>query len=74
MVDRLQRRDDSECVNRAPTLLGVAALLVMLLEAWPSDRTVPAGVLGAVFVAWTVVGIPLVYGVYETIVKVKELF
>ena len=62
MVDRLPRRDDSECVNRALTLLGVAALLVMLLEAWPNDRTVPAGVLGAVFVAWTVVGYRWVLG------------
>jgi len=43
-------------VTRALTLLAVAALLVMLLEASPSGRVVPAGAVGVAFVIWSVVG------------------
>ncbi|MGO4598361.1 sensor histidine kinase [Terrabacter sp. 2RAF25] len=43
-------------MNRALPTLATAALLVMLLEAAPSGRWLPAGVLGAAFVGWSVVG------------------
>jgi len=43
-------------VNRALPTLAVAAWLVMLLEAAPSGSILPAGVLGALFVAWSVAG------------------
>lgn len=43
-------------MNRALSALAVAALLVMLLEAAPSGSVMPAGALGVVFVAWSVVG------------------
>ncbi len=43
-------------MNRALPTLAVAAWLVMLLEAAPSGSILPAGVLGAVFVVWSVAG------------------
>ena len=43
-------------MNRALPILAVAAWLVMLLESAPRDVVVLPGVLGAVYVAWTVFG------------------
>ncbi|HET9631575.1 MAG TPA: sensor histidine kinase [Terrabacter sp.] len=43
-------------MTRALTLLAVAALLVMLLEAAPSGQVMPAAVTGSGFVAWSVLG------------------
>lgn len=43
-------------MNRALPMLAVAALLVMLLETAPRGDVVLPGVLGAVYVAWSVVG------------------
>jgi signal transduction histidine kinase len=49
-------------VNRALPILAVAALLVMLLEAAPGGPVVLPGVLGALFVTWSVVGYRWVLG------------
>ena len=49
-------------MNRALPILAVAALLVMLLEAAPGGAVVLPGVLGAVFVTWSVVGYRWVLG------------
>ena len=43
-------------MNRALPILAVAAWLVMLLESAPRDDVVLPGVLGAVYVGWTVFG------------------
>ena len=43
-------------MNRALPILALAALLVMLLEAAPGGAVVLPGVLGALFVTWSVVG------------------
>ena len=43
-------------MNRALPMLAVAALLVMLLETAPREGVVLPGVLGAVYVTWSVVG------------------
>jgi len=49
-------------VNRALPILAVAALLVMLLEAAPGGVVVLPGVVGALFVTWSVVGYRWVLG------------
>ena len=55
-VDELPAGRDIWTVNRSLPALSAAALLVMLLEAAPTRAVVQAGVLGALFVAWSVVG------------------
>ena len=49
-------------MNRALPILAVAALLVMLLEAAPGGVVVLPGVVGALFVTWSVVGYRWVLG------------